>query len=471
MRAMKVETKMLRRMFALSPLLLSACAGAPIERPAEPELPAVWTQAPADAASWAPLMTASLKDLQTRALAANTDIRRAALLLRAAELQARQQGLRVQPTASLSVSANRPLESQGATVNVNGVLVPVGTQAQWSRSYGASVGAGFEFDLWNRLAHLDAQQSALTEASRSDIAAARQAIAAGVAESYWTLASSNDLARLAQMRLELAEQTLPLVDARVREGKLPPLETAKAAAAVQSARQQLAQADAQIARAELSLSQLLDTPFMLPSLMTMTLPNGLPTFAPGDPARVLERRPDVQRARLEVDAALAAARATRAARYPQLNFSAGLGTGGAHSSDWLSQPLLSLASNLAIPLIDWRRLELRDQLSRNELERAALGLRDKVHGALVEIEGLLIDGRRIEAQRAAVDRQLRQVLEAERIAGLKLEVGSIARADELQARLASIEVRQSAEQARLDAVLNRIALLRALAVPLDDGVP
>jgi len=459
----------MRRILLLAPLLLAACAGGPIEKPAERQAPVQWTGTPSagEAAAWAPLLDPALQALQQRALAANTDIRRAALALQAAQLQARLQGLRLQPGATLSYSANRPLDSQGSTINVNGVLIPVGSQAQWSHGYNASIGASYELDLWNRLGQLDAQQARLSEAAQSDIVAARQNIASRVAQSYWTIAANSRLTEIAREKLQLAQQALPLIEARVKEGKLVPLETAKAAFTVRSAQQALALAEANMAKERVTLAQLLDEPSPGPDVQAVPLRiEPLPAWTPDAPAQVLERRPDVHRARLEVDAALAGARATRAARYPQLSFSASLGTGGATLSDWFAQPLLSLASNLTVPLIDWRRLDVQDAQSRNQLDQAALTLRDKVNGALAEVQGLLIDQRRIADERAATDAQLAVNRDAERTARLKLEVGSIARADELQARVATLDAEQGRVQSQLDALVNRLTLLRALAVPL-----
>ncbi|MBV8502879.1 MAG: TolC family protein [Paucibacter sp.] len=462
----------MRQTLLLAPLLLGACALAPIEPPATPATPATWDlaagagESAAESAAWAPVLDPTLRGLLDKAQEANTDIRRAALAFQSAQLQARQQGLRLQPSANFSYSANRPLESQRATVNVNGVLVPVSQDSGWSHGYSASVGAGFELDLWNRLAQLDLQQLALSEAARSDIAAARQSIAGRVAESYWTLAANERLVQLASEKLRLAEEALPLVTARVREGKLVPLEIPKAAAAVQTAQQQLSSNQASAAKARLALAQLLDQPPPGPAVPAAALPSSVPQWAPDEPARVLERRPDVHRARLEVDAALAAARATRASRYPQLTFSADVGTGGSTLSHWFSQPLLSLASGLSIPLIDWRRLDLQDAQSRNALEQSALHLRDQVFSALTEVQGLLIDQRRITESRLAAEQQQAQAREAARIAGVQLEVGRIARADELQARIAALDTEQALIQAQLDAMLNRLALLRALAVPV-----
>jgi outer membrane protein TolC len=183
-----------------------------------------------------------------------------------------------------------------------------------------------------------------------------------------------------------------------------------------------------------------------------------------DPATVLERRPDVQRARAQVDAALARSRAAEAARYPSLSFSASLGTGGSSLGDALRNPLASLAGNLVVPLIDWRRLDLQRDGARTELELAALALRDTVATALVEVETALIEGRRLAQQLEANATRLREAEAAERVARLRLDVGRIARADYLQARNARLEAEQGRLQLQLLAWLNRAQLLRALAL-------
>jgi outer membrane protein TolC len=465
----------MRSTVALLALMLAACAGEPPRRPEAPALPASWPNPshPQDAAQgsagWAPLLDPQLSALQVQALRANTDIRRAALAWQQAQLQAQSQGLRLQPSAGLSYNANRPLESQGSSIVVDGVRVPVGNTATWSHSYGASVGVAFEADLWNRLAQLEAQQQALSEAARSDVDAARLLIAGNVAQAYWTLAANRRFEQLARRKLELSEQLLPLVRLRVREGKLLPLEIDKAALAVQSARQGLAEAVAAADKQRLALAQLLDQPPPGPVLDTAQLPDKpLPAWLPDEPAQVLERRPDVKRARLEVDAALAGARATRAARYPQLSFNAGITTGGQRLSDWLAQPLLALGSSLAIPLIDWRRLDLADATSRSQLDSAALGLRARVYKALSEVQSGVIDARSLEAQSEAARQTLAEDLEAERQAQLKLEVGSIARSDEIQARIARVDAERGLVQLQLAVALNRLQLLQALAVPLPE---
>ncbi len=449
--------------------LLPGCASTAITTAPAPAAPASWqaSNAGSHAPDWAGLLDPQLAALQTEALQANRDIAQAALRWQQAQTQAQLSGLRLRPSLGLSSSGNRPLENQGSTrtVDVGGVSVPVSSQVGWSRSYGLSASVGYELDLWGRLAAGEAAQAAQAQAARTDIAAAQQLIRSRVAEAYWTLAAIRQQRPLAEQQLSINQQVLQAVSLRVREGKLLPIEIDKAAGNVQQAQVRLADlaADAQQQRHQLAL--LLDQALPGPVLSEARLPpQSPPSWAPGAPAEVLDRRPDVQRARLQVDAALARSRAAQAERYPSLSFSAGVSTGGSKVADWLSNPIANLAANLAVPLIDWRRLDLQQSSARTELELSALALRDTVQKALVEVEGQLIDSERLQQQLGANAQRLQEAREAERQAELRLQVGAIARADALQSQSARLEAEQGRIQLQLRAWLNRAALARTLAL-------
>ncbi|MFY8087268.1 MAG: TolC family protein, partial [Rubrivivax sp.] len=191
----------------------------------------------------------------------------------------------------------------------------------------------------------------------------------------------------------------------------------------------------------------------------------LPRWQPGPPGEVLERRPDVQRARAAVDAALARRAVSEAERYPRLSLSLGVSTGGDRAGDWLSQPLASLAANLVVPLIDWRRLDLQRELAQGELELAALALRDGVARALLEVDTQRLELQRLQRQREVALQRLAETRRAEQQAQLRLELGTLGRAEYLQihlgrldAELSEITLRQRSWQAQ--ALLARVLALR-----------
>ncbi|WP_457423241.1 TolC family protein [Roseateles sp. P5_E7] len=446
-------------------MLLAGCAHGPVNKAPEVALPTAWSQAGGDATpDWAGLLDPTLARLQARALDANRDIALAAQRWKRAQLLADQSALRWTPSAGMSTSASRPLETQSTTrnVDVGGVTIPVTSSTGVSRSYGANVGVGYELDLWDRLAQTQAAQRANAEAARTDIAAARLLIRSQVAEAYWTLASLRARQPLAETQLALTRETLELTRARVREGKLLPIELDKIAATVQAAENRLADlaADTLLQRQRLAL--LLDEPLPGPSPDAALPANEPPQWRLAEPADVLARRPDVQSARLGVDAALARLRASEAERYPRLSFSGNIGTGGSHASDWLSQPLASLGANLVVPMIDWKRLALSRDGARTELDTAALTLRDTLNKALADIETQRIEAERLAQQLAANNGRLREAVENERLATLRYEAGAIARADWLQARSARLDAEQNRIQLRAQQWVRQAALFKSL---------
>lgn len=449
-----------------APLMLAACSQAPLQAPTAPVAPTAWQQAPAASASAIDaLETPELRALLQRADAANRDLASAALRLRQAQTQERVAGLRFNPSAGLNHSASRPVEPQSSTrlVDVGGVSVPVTSQQGWSRSYSASVGVGWEWDVWDRLAQGRNAAAAQTDAAQADLRAARAQLRQQVAERYWTLRGLAAQRPLATRQRELAQDVLQRVRLRVREGKLLPIEVDRAAASLQQAEVRLAdlEADTRLQRQQLAL--LLDEPLPGPEVTGNALLEPAPNLALPAPADVLARRPDLQRARALVDAALARLRVSEAQRYPQLSFSANLSTNGSRASDWLSQPLVSLAGNLVVPLIDWRRLDAQRDSARTELELAALQLRDTVARGVVEVEALLVEGQRLRDQQAANAARLREATQAAAQAALRYETGTLARADWLQLEVARLDAEISAQQLLLRERVQREQLARALA--------
>jgi outer membrane protein TolC len=452
---------------------LAGCGTTEVVRPAAPLPPAAWQAATALAAQPAGAAWADpqLIALQNRALAANRDVAQASLRWQQALRLVAQSELRLQPSVGVDASASRPLEKSSASrsVEVNGVSIPVNAGVGWSRSFGASVAAGFEPDLWGRLSHATIAQVAQADAARTDIAAARALLLTQVAERYWTAAAAQAQLPLVQEQEKLAKEVLQLTALRVREGKLAPIEidTAGTALLADQVRQSDLSADSQLQRHQLAL--LLDQALPGPDLQTARLPpSDPPGWALPAPSEALSRRPDVQRARLAVDAALARFRGAQADRYPRLSFSMGVNTGGGEVRQWLSQPLASLAANLVVPMVDWRRLDLQSDTARTDLELAALALRETLGRSLVEVEAQLIDRRRLQQQGTSQAARLNDLRQAERVAEAKFSAGSLSRLDWLQARRARLGGEQEQLQLQLRRWLNHVAMYRVLGLEMGE---
>lgn len=436
-------------------LLLGGCAAAPRLASSFEELaaPAQWQFAPTQGAAltWPGADDPALDALLQLAEQRNRDLAQAALRLQAAGLQLAQGQLRLTPSAVVTASVSKPLDPSFPT--------------DMSRSSGLNLGVAWEADLWGRIEAQQRLDAAQQRAAETDVRAARLSLRSRVAELYWQITSTQQQAQLANRQAGIARELLEATRLRVREGKLAPIEIDRAAASLQLSEVRLADLQADSNQARLQLALLLDLPPPGPPLLEARLPNDFPTFALPDttPAQVLARRPDVQRSRAQVDTALARLQVSEAARYPTLSFSGSLGSGGNLLGDLFKNPIASLGSNLVVPLIDWRRLDLQRDGARTELELAALQLRETVARALTEIESAWLDDERIRQQLAANTTRLLEAREAERLAELRFDVGVLARTEFLQAQTARMEAEQVRLQLQLRAWQQRVQLTKALA--------
>ncbi|MEK8031254.1 TolC family protein [Ideonella sp. DXS29W] len=439
---------------------LSGCAVSPPMGAEYSAAPSAWATLSASVSDeqWRGPTDPALEDLQERALAANRDIGQALLRWKAAQRQVEAAGLARQPTPTLQAGASgsRAFES--------------GSELQ--RSVSLSVGASYEADLWQRLAHAQDAASAQASAAEADWAAARVLVRARVAEAWWSLAAVAAQAPHLAQQIEGAEQALALTRLRVQEGKLLPIEIDKAAATLQEARFQAAEQAEAAVRQRLALGLLVADPAYAPPTAP-ALPNDVAAdwLARETPTQVLARRPDVQQARAALDATSARLASTEAARYPQLSFNLAVSSGGPHWGDWLKNPLATLSSSLLVPMVDWRRLDLQRLDALDERERAALQLRDTMHRALVEIEQLAAEQRRLQEEHAAQTQRLREASAGERLAEARYVAGAIGRLDWLQARNARLAAEQQGVQLQLRRLLNAVGLQRALVANGVDHPP
>jgi len=461
-------------LLALVALLAGCATPQPPQRPPEPAPPPAWQGAASDAAAavvssadapwWRALGDAQLDALQAQALQANIETQRKAIAWQSANLRVRLATLDEQPAATLSLgaNANHPLQTAGdSTVVVNGVSVPVSRQTGVSRSYGAGAGLSYEWDLWQRLAQASRAEAADAESRREDLRAARWLVSAKVAEAYWTIAALDAKLPLLAELAEAADETHRIGLLRLAEGKLRPDEVNLLVTKQHEARRRVAGAQADRRLQAQALALLLDgTPALADAAR---LPGGEPPEpALGSPAHTLERRPDVRQARLAVDAALARLHVAEASRYPSLRMSLGVQTSGSTWRDWLSQPLATLGLNVAVPLVDWRRLDGQRDIARNMLDDAALALRASVRQAVADVDNALVERDRWLQEQDALQARQAERNDIYAIALRRQQAGVYGRLNVLQSRQEVLAAQAEAIELRLKAWLNQLNLYKAL---------
>ncbi len=437
---------------ALLPLLLAGCAlHTPWQAPAS-DLPARWQQQASgqtlESGWWRAFGDAQLDGLVEQAFASNDSLASALASLRQARRQAGIAGNELWPQASGDGSASSTKALDGSDGS--------------ARSYGLGASLSWEIDLWNRLGHLRDAAELEARASAEDYAAARLELAASVSSLYWQLAWANQHIALSQQGIDYAVETLQLVQVQFDAGSTTELELAEARQNLESLRAshaslQQTQVEARNALAQLFGGQLPDG-FSEPQQLTAVPPE----VAADLPASVLAQRPDLRAAELRLRSTLAGVDATRASWYPSLSLTGSLGYSSSALGELLQNPVGTLGAGLALPFLNWNRMQLEVAAAREGYAAAVHHFRSRLHGALIEVENALA------ARRNHAEREKRLMLardaaaEAERIYRVRYEAGAI----DLQSWLAARESLRSTEvalgEARLDRLLDHIRLAQAL---------
>lgn len=322
----------------------------------------------------------------------------------------------------------------------------------------------WEIDVFGRLratrdaARLDARADAL------DVRAAAIALSGQVAEQWYTLVEQTRQLALLDEQIQTNEDVLRIVTARFRSGRAGAADVLRQRQLVEQRRGERAQVTGRARVAAHALAVLVgDPPAPQPAPASDSLPDPGPVPATGLPADLLERRPDVRRAYLDVLAADRRLAAARADRLPRLSLTASSALGAEELADLLDNWMAGLAANLVAPLFDAGR-------RRAEVDRTRAVVSERVHDygsviltALREVEDALVQERQQRLLIESLERQLElSRVTLERLGDRYLK-GAIGYLDVLDALSSRQSLERTLLSARRDLLGFRIALYRAIA--------
>ena len=345
-----------------SPVVLAiavsaALAGCAVPPKADNTLPAQALPA-GDAASvtvpadwWTSYGDARLNALVDEALANNRDLARAVARIdqsRAALKLARADRL---PQVNANVSAARQRVTENGSLPLFGAS-PIGSD------YRASLDVAYEVDLWSRLAraHDAAREELLATGYARDTL--RTALAAQVVQAYAALQSLDAQVVIFDRAVQAQRESLRLQRLRFNAGDIGELDIRQLEAELIANETQLPKLARARGEAERALALALGrtpkdvvdadvartgTPSMVPAS------TNLPAVLPSD---LLQRRPDVRAAEARLRAAGARVDAARAAYFPSISLTAGVGRESAELSRLTDAPSLiwSVVASLTQPI-------------------------------------------------------------------------------------------------------------------------
>ena len=367
-------------------MALSACAVGPSYRHPVSALPAQWRETDSTAAIWPTtdwwrgFNDPQLDALIAHAEAQNLNLAAAVARVREADAQTRIAGAALLPSIGATADG-----TQARTVS------PLSSSAYDYHEFDLGVNASYEIDFWGQ--NRDALQAAKASAvaSRYDQQVIALATVSSVASTYFQALGLRDEIAVAENNLTAANQMLTGIHDEFNVGTVAELNISQQETVVDQLRATIPPLRQQLAQTLDALAILEgENPESIKLAPGTLLDLAMPAVAPGLPAALLTRRPDVDEAEANLIAANANIRVARAEFFPTVTLTGqgGLETVGLAA---FSPPtaVYALAASVSAPIFEGGRLRGQLQYSKARYTELLDDYRQSIISALGNVEDAL----------------------------------------------------------------------------------
>ncbi len=351
---------------------------------------------------WLDFGSPELDALVSEALTSAPDLEAAAARVLEARAQFGGQHWNQLPSANLAGSYNeskRNLSGFGIPATITSTLWDVSVQASW------------ELDVWGRLSNTRRSAWAAMMAGEANQRAVVQGLIADVVRSWLEVKQLVELRELGRSTLSTYKKSERMVADRYTAGVRPSSEVHLSRQNVASARAVLAQTEQTLAdarrRLELLLGRYPAGKIAVGETSLTDLPD-LPQVPLGLPSDLLERRPDVIAAEMNLLGSYARVGAARADLFPRLTLSGSSGWSSSESGELFKSTtsVWSLVGNLAMPLLNRGARKAQVGVADAQREQVRVAYVKTVLGAFRDVESALdadhYQNERLEALRSSV---------------------------------------------------------------------
>ena len=334
---------------------------------------------------------------------------------------------------------------------------------------GFYIGANWELDLWGRVRTSIAGAEQNSKAINADQDAARLSLIANLAKSVWLARSLQEQAQLAKENADASQIISDLTQVREKIGASSANEVS--IAKITAAQAQEIAVNSALARDQaLRAVETLVGRYPQARLMKTTLLPTLPKpVAPGLPAELLERRPDLIAAEARVNSAFYLADEKRLARLPKISLTAGYGyinsqifalVNGASTS-------FGVGANVALPLFQGGAIEAQIAYQNAEAQAALANYGKVVLAAFNDVENALNGETTLRDRITQLQIQLDQQKRVMKSTESEFQIGRVDQRQIHQQRIKTNNTDISWRQGQADALAQRINLYLALGGSAD----
>lgn len=398
------------------------------DAPAQP-LPAAFRNAepaedlPAPSSTWwTGFHSEELDRLVTTALASNHDLKVAVARVAQARAVSGVADSALYPTLNATGKYSVTAPSGGLGTAVDGVE----WRSERLPQYGLS--AAYELDLWGKNAYAAESALALARASVHYRDAVALGLVADVTKAYVDYLAESDRLEVSRRNLANSRNALEAVRTRLERGDATAVEVLQQETAVASAEGAVPVHTLNRERAFNKLAVLLGTTPAELKLSTSTLAAlDMPKVAPGIPAQLICRRPDVRRAEDTLLSADADIRVARAKMYPDLSFSAEGGR-AAYSFANLITPqaaFFSIIGQLTFSIFDAGKSSAQVEQNKARYEEMVATYRQTILQAVRDVEDSLAALRSMGDQQQTLARAVDKAKAAHDISARSYDLGAV----------------------------------------------
>ena len=458
------------------PLLLSACAIGPdyvrpvVQAPAAYKELDGWKRAqPQDGAMssigsawWEVYGDPLLNNLEAQVSLSNQNLAQAEARYRQARALVQSASAAYYPTLGANLSSTRA--SAGGR---SGQSSTTATSSGAITSNVLTLEASWEVDLWGRVQRTVDAQRAGEQASAGDLAATRLSAQTQLAQSYFSLRSSDTQQLLLERTLADYQRSVQLTQNQYNAGIIPKSNLILAQTQLKTTQAQALELGVQRAQLEHAIAILIGKAPADFSISHAQLAAVVPVIPVTLPSELLERRPDIAAAERRMEAANAQIGIARTAYFPRLSLSA---TGGAQSSglaDLLSLPnrFWSFGPALAASLFDGGARRAGVEQATAAYDGTVAAYRQTVLTGFQEVEDNLATLRILEAEAMVQDEAVQLARRSVELTNNQYKAGIVTYLNVIQVQATAL----NNERAALEVLNRRLAASVLLVKALGGG--
>ncbi|PZU59560.1 MAG: RND transporter [Sphingobium sp.] len=424
---------------------------------------------------WEALNDSTLTALEDKALAANPDLAAAKARLTQARAALREQKANLAPNVSAMgayAHARFPGLNLGDSDGEDG-----GTRSSLNL-YNLGFDASWEADIFGGQRRGVEAARATAQAAEAQFADAQVSLTAEVAQAYVNVRDRQQRIALNRSAIARQEQMLSLTRQRYEGGTASRLDVERLSQQLDATRADTTPLSAELEAYLDEIATLTgEEPGALDDVLREQRPVPLPPsqVAIGDPATLLQRRPDIRAAERTLAADTAKIGQAEAARFPRLSFMGLIGIGGTRPSDLthLDDFVALVAPQLSWSFLDFGRNAARVRQAEGVRDEAEAQYRSAVLTALRDANGALSRFRYRRVTVATLARAKASADQAAELSRQRQDAGTTTLIDLLDAQRQQINAEQNLSIATAGLTSDFIAIQKALGLgwtPSDDAL-